>query len=169
MIAGNNKKRLEQEIANLITSISKGRELFFDLTNNSLDSSDEAMNHFTIMDLFQTHKGLIQLDLNIQLLYIKLSSYYSIASKDDFKSKKNRLPRNAFAHDWNDLVFDGKVKYNFLIYKVSHNFKKVTYMFYREDGDEQDEVEVKTVVLDVHEDINHFLSIWNKSSTHEKD
>ncbi len=168
MIAGNNKGRLEQEIANLITFISEGRELFFSLTGNNLDSSDEMLNHFTVMDLFQANRELIQLDLNIQLLYIKLSSYYSITSKDDFKNKRIRLPRNAFAHDWNELVFDGKVKYNFLIYKISHNFKKVTYMFYKEDGDEKDEAVIKTVVLDIHEDINHFLSVWGKTSTHEK-
>lgn len=163
MIAGNNKERLEQEIAHLITFVSEGRGLFFSLTGNSLDSSDEMMNHFTVIDLFQTHKGLIQLYLNIQLLYIKLSSYYSIASEGDFKSKGIRLPRNAFAHDWNDIVFDGKVKYNFLIYKVSRNFKKVMYMFYGED-----EAVVKTVVLYIHEDINHFLSVWSKNPTHEK-
>lgn len=29
MIAGNNKERIEQEIANLIAFISEGRELFF--------------------------------------------------------------------------------------------------------------------------------------------
>ncbi len=167
MIAGNNKERLEQEIANLIAFISEGKELFFSLTGNSINSSDEMMNHFSVLDLFQTNKGLIQLDLNIQLLYIKLSSYYSIVSKDDFRSKGIRLPRNAFAHDWNDLIFDGKVKYNFLIYKVSHNLKKVVYMFYKEDGDEKDEAVVKTIVLDIHEDINHFLGVWSKSPKYE--
>lgn len=146
----------------------KVESYFFSLTGNSLDSSDEMINHFTVIDLFQTHKGFIQLDLNIQLLYVKLSSYYSIASKEDFGSRLIRLPRNAFAHDWNDLVFDGTVKYNFLIYKVSHNFKKVMYMFYKEDGAEEDEVFVKTVVLDIHEDINHFLSVWGKSAAYEK-
>lgn len=168
MIAGNNKERLQQEIAKLIEFISEGRELFFDLTGNNLNSSDEMINHWTVMDLFQTHNGLIQLDLNIQLLYIKLSSYYSIESKDDFKSKGIRLPRNVFAHDWNNLVFNGKVKYNFLIYKVSQNFKKVMYMFYQEDGDEEGKTVAKSETLDIHEDIKRFLEVWGKTSTHEK-
>lgn len=167
MIAGNNKERLQQEIANLIAFISDGRELFFDLTANNLNSSDEMINHWTVMDLFQTHKELIQLDLNIQLLYIKLSSYYSISSKNDCKSKGIRLPRNAFAHHLNNLIFDGKVKYNFFIYKVSQNFKKIMYMFYQEDGNEEDEALVKTVTLDIDEDIKRFIEVWNKTSKPE--
>lgn len=161
MIAGSNKERLEQEIANLIGFISDGREYFYRLTGNTIHSSDEMMNHFDVMELFQTHKELIQLDLNIQLLYIKLSSYFTITSKATSRSKGILVPRNAFAHDLADLVFDGRVKYNFFLYKVSLNFKKIEFLFYEESPG--DEPKVKIVPLDLDGDINQFLDIWKNS------
>ncbi len=166
MIGLKNKKRLEQEIAHLVSFITEGRELFFKLTNTSLSSTNSYINHFTIMDLFQTNQDMIQLELNIQLLYIKLSSYYYITEKNKSQSKNIKIPRNVFAHDWNDLVFNKKIKYNFMLYKVSENFKKVMYLFYNEEQKDTDKPEVKSVELNIHSDINDFLEIWNKENNH---
>lgn len=160
MLAGSNKERLEQEIANLILFISKGREYFFEKTSNDINSSDDLMNHFEIMGLFQSDENLIQLDLNIQLFYIKLASYYDLLSKD--RGNIN-VQRNMFAHHNNDLIFHGRVKYNFLLYKATKNFKKVQYLVYSEDAKPEEESTVKTIDLDLDNDVNEFISLWSNS------
>lgn len=156
MVTGSNKERLEQEIANLISFISDGRTAFFLETGHSLESSDEFINHFQTMELFQSTKEFVQLDLNIQLFYIKLACYYDLISKKKWGDVKTQ--RNAFAHDLTNMIFNKRVKYNFLIYKVSENFKKVAYLFYSEE-DGTDPL-AKTLELNLHEDINSFLTVW---------
>ena len=162
MLKGSNTERLEQEIAHLISFISEGRELFFKKTGNSLASNDEYVNHLKTIELFQEDKALIQLDLNIQLLYIKLSSYYDGMSKK--WSRDVRVPRNIFAHKLTDLVFNKKVKYNFFIYRVSNNFKKVKYLFYSEQLVVADNSTTKVIELNLHKDINDFLEVWKNKS-----
>jgi hypothetical protein len=160
MLKGSNKERLEQEIANLIILIGDGRKLFFKTTGYSLTSPDTFFNHFYTMELFQDKKRFIQLDLNIQLLYIKLSSYYQAVLPK--KTTGIKTSRNAFSHYLTDLIFNKKVKYNFFLYKVSKNFKKVEYLFYSEES-KNDEVLTKILTLDLDQDINDFLAIWSKS------
>lgn len=161
MLTRTNKERLEQEIANLIKFIAEGREIFFKEANFSLQSSDSWLNHFISKELFHKHPELIQLELNIQLLYIKLSSYYQLVP--DGKTKDLKRPRNAFAHELTDLIFNKRVKYNFFLHKVSENFKKIEFIFYEEGSNENNEIFVKNLDLNLHDDINDFLSVWSTS------
>lgn len=161
MIGGNNKERLQQEIGYLGSFISEGRSIFFELTNNSLESPDEYMDNFTIMELFNTNRDLIQLNLNVQLFYIKLASYYAITAKEKSKRKDIKVPRNAFSHDLTDLIFNKKTDYNFFIYKVSKNFKKIIYLFYTGEADQP---ETKAIELNIDKDIREFLDIWTKNT-----
>lgn len=164
MLAGTNKERLEQEIANLIGFICEGREVFFKESGLSLNSSDNFLNHFVCKELFQKHRALIQLELNIQLIYIKLASYYQLQSKEKVGEVKKQ--RNAFAHELTDLIFNKRVKYNFFLHKVSENFRRVQFIFYQEDAPNgTDNMLVKTLTLELHKDINDFITIWSKSNS----
>jgi hypothetical protein len=161
MLTGSNKERLQQEIGNLIKLISDGRTFFFRKTRFTVNSSDNFLNHFTCIELFNSHQELTQLELNIQLLYIKLSSYYQLVS--DKKMETLKKPRNAFAHDFTDLIFNKRVRYNFFLYKVSENFKRVEFLFYTENPIGGDP-EVKTLDLDLDNDIKDFIAIWSQWS-----
>ncbi len=163
MLASSNKERLEQEIANLIRLISLGREVFFTKTGHTLDSSDNFLDHFVSKELFQTDSVLIQLELNIQLLYVKLSSYYQLTSSS--KATALKKLRNAFSHELTDLIFNKRVHYNFFLHKVTENFKKVLFIFYEEDAKTLDKTLTKTLILDLDLDINNFLSTWSKLKT----
>lgn len=158
MLTGSNRNRLEQEIANLITFIVDGREKFFEVTGNSFNSLDNLVNHWEIIDLFQKHSELIQLELNIQLFYIKLSSYYDLIGE---KNSSVNIKRNVFAHALSNLVFSKKIKYNFILYRVSENFKKIVFLFYKEESFEK--MESKNISLDLDKDIKDFLLIWDKN------
>lgn len=81
MMASSNRERLEQEIVQLIYFIVEGRNFFFEKTGYSANSPDDFLNHFKSKELFAAHRELVQLELNIQLLYIKLSSYYRLVAK----------------------------------------------------------------------------------------
>ena len=162
MITADNKGRLEQEIANLITFIDSGRAIFFRRTRLSLDSSDEFLGNLESMEIFQDEE-MIQLDLNIQLFYIKLSSYYSLVSKH--KVKEVKVPRNSFAHEHTDLIFNRRVPYNFFIYKVAKNFKKIAYLFYSDATDDvEQDISVRVLELDLDKDIKEFLTIWRDTT-----
>lgn len=110
MITSNNKERLTQEILSLIRLMSDGRDFFFIKTGLDRSSSSNFMDHWKIKDLFQNNIELTQLELNIQLFYIKLSAYYESSSE---KNKKLAKPRNAFAHKLTSNIFNKKIKYNF--------------------------------------------------------
>lgn len=159
MLTSSNKERLEQEIANLINFISEGRSFFFKKSGGGLNSSDDFLNHFVSKDLFNAHPELKQLELNIQLLYIKLAAYYELVSKD--KIEAINWQRNAFAHATTDLIFNRRAKYHFFLHKVSHNFKKIRLIFVEEteaeDHDLQDSS--KVLDLDLNKDINDFLFV----------
>lgn len=77
--------------------------------------------------MFQEHLELRQLELNIQLFYIKLTSYYQLISSKN-KDAVNKH-RNAFAHELTPLIFNKKIRYNFLLHKVTKNFKKFNLSF----------------------------------------
>lgn len=161
MIAGSNRERLEQEIANLIRFISDGREFFFQKTGFNRNSSDGFLNHWKSKELFQAHLELRQLELNIQLFYIKLSSYYKLLS--NLKDQSLRKPRNAFAHELTDLIFNKRTKYNFFLHKVSQNFKKIQFVFYEEKPQDEDDF-TRTLELDLDKDINDFIQVWTNNS-----
>lgn len=161
MVTLKNKERLEQEISNLINLIARGRAFFFAQTETSLESSEDWFDHFATKDLFQKHLELIQLELNIQLLYIKLPAYYDLLDEKGALKK----PRNAFAHELTDLIFSKRVKYNFFLHNVTCNFKKIEYLFYTEgSGESEGSVDATPLILNLDEDIGFFLEKW-KSST----
>ncbi len=157
MLAETNKRRLEKEILNLIKFISKGRDFFFDKTGLSYGSSDNWFDHFLCKELFSKYPELVQLELNIQLLYVKLSSYYQLISSE----KKITLikPRNAFAHELTDLIFNKRVRYNFFFHKVTENFKKIQFIFYEEVNGETEKQLVTNLDLELDTDINYFFKI----------
>ncbi|MFA6446406.1 MAG: hypothetical protein WCW14_04140 [Candidatus Paceibacterota bacterium] len=161
MLATGNKGRLEQEIATLIGFIAEGRAFFFAKTGFSVESSDGFLNHFVSKEVLNGNVELNQLQLNIQLLYIKLSSYYKLLANS--KEKGIRKPRNVFAHDLTDMVFGERVNYNFFLHKVSENFKRVQYVFYDENGMETFPPNVKSFDLELDKDIKDFLSIWSNA------
>lgn len=161
MLTSSNKERLEQEIANLIRFISDGREFFFKKTGLNRNSSDDFLNHWKSKELFQTHLELRQLELNIQLFYIKLSSYYKLLSNAKDRSLKKQ--RNAFAHELTDLIFDKRAKYNFFLHKVSQNFKKIQFVFYEENPPDEEDF-TRTLELDLDKDINDFIKVWTNNS-----
>ena len=154
MLTGSNQKRLEQEVANLIDFITRGRDFFFQKAGLNRNSSDDFLNHWAVKELFQAHLELRQLELNIQLFYIKLSSYYQLLS--DGKGAKLKKQRNAFAHELTDMIFSKRVQYNFFLHKVTKNFKKIQFVFYEESGGDL----VKTVDLNLDKDINKFITTW---------
>lgn len=156
MLSTSNKERLEQEIANLIDLISKGRTFFFKQSGLSLESSDDWFDHWKSKELFQTHFELRQLELNIQLFYIKLSSYYKLTSND--KSKGINKQRQAFAHELTDIIFSERVEYNFFLHKVTENFKKIEFIFYGENNSDGKGIAVLDLNLD--KDINDFIKSW---------
>ncbi|MDO8530158.1 MAG: hypothetical protein Q7S10_02015 [bacterium] len=156
MITGSNKERIEQEILSLIKFIINGRVFFFQKTGFSLQSSDDFQNHWESKELFQSYSELRQLELNIQLFYIKLSSYYKLVSREKVSSVAK--PRNAFAHELNPIIFKGQVKYNFFLHKVTKNFKKVQFAFYEENNGGN----TKALDLDLDKDINEFINIAKK-------
>lgn len=161
MLESSNKERLEAEISRLISFIAEGREEFFRLTGNRLDSSDDFLNHWISKETFAKSRALSQTDLNIQLLYIKLSSYYDLIGAD--KAETTKIPRNAFAHHSSDLIFNGRVQYNFFLHKVSLNFKKFAYIFYKENaGEELDDHQSKMIIFELDRDIRDFLDIYVK-------
>lgn len=165
MITTSNKERLEQEIANLITFISNGRDIFFQKTGLGINSSNDWFDHFKTKDLFQEHLELRQLELNIQLFYIKLSSYYQLILGK--KNESINKQRNAFAHELTDLIFSKRIRYNFFLHKVTKNFKKIEFIFYEEDEDKlkkEGSILSKTLDLNLDKDINDFISIWTKDS-----
>lgn len=161
MLAISNETRLEQEISNIIAFICEAREYFFKLTGYTLNSSDRFINFWETIDLFQSDKKLIQLDLNIQLLFVKLYSYYELVSNEE--KEKVKIPRLAFAHALTPLIFHGKINYNFFLYKVSENFKRIAFLFYTENPDndnpENNVAHVQEINLD--ETIQSFLKIWS--------
>ena len=160
MIASSNKERLEQEILTLVTLICDGRSFFFQKTNLNIESSDLWFDHFRTKDLFQEYLELKQLELNIQMFYIKILSYYQLISSG--KSNSINKQRQAFAHHLTDLIFNKRVKYNFFIHKVTQNFKKIEFIFYEEDAkklSEQGNILSKTLDLDLDKDINDFISL----------
>ncbi|MDQ5957451.1 MAG: hypothetical protein QG614_426 [Patescibacteria group bacterium] len=159
MITFSPKQRLEQEISTLITFISYGRELYYEKTGFTRSSSKEWYNHWLCKELFNENEYLLQTDLNIQLLYIKLNSYYEIYPKE-IRSTNTKLPRNAFAHAHNDEIFKGRVKYNYFLHKVSEDFSKFMYLFYAIDKENKDPI---TIELDLNEDINYFTNLWKIS------
>jgi hypothetical protein len=157
-----NKERLEGEISALITFLADERQEFFRLTENSLDSSDDFLNHFISKETFAKSKILGQAALNVQLLYIKLCSYYELTSAQELKSV--RLPRQAFAHHSTDLIFCERTQYNFFFHKVSHNFRRFAYIFYKENvGEEFDEKSSKMLIFELDKDIKAFIDLWTKS------
>ncbi|MDE2096051.1 MAG: hypothetical protein KGL39_02280 [Patescibacteria group bacterium] len=159
MLTKSNKERLEQEIANLIDLISTGRNFFFQKTGFNVRSSNNFLNHWKSKELFQAHLELRQLELNIQLLYIKLASYYQLIS--DKKVGNVKKQRNAFAHELTNLIFSKKVKYNFFLHKVTENFKRIQFVFYEENPVSGDGL-VKTLDVDLDKDINDFILSWMK-------
>ncbi len=162
MIAASNKSRIEQEIANLITFISDGRSFFFAQTGLSSESSDDWFDHFKTKELFQEHLELRQLELNIQLFYIKLSSYYQLIADKKGRDAVNKQ-RQAFAHELTDIIFSDRVKYNFFLHKVTENFKRIEFIFYEEDERkliEQGSILSETLDMDLDKDINDFISAW---------
>lgn len=111
-----------------------------------------------------SYPELAQLELNIQLLYIKLPSYYELIANSEAKKVAVRKARNAFAHELTDLMFNKRVKYNFFLHKVAENFKKVQFIFYEEDNEgSEKEVLSKTFDLELDKDINNFLAIWSQT------
>ncbi len=159
MLKGSNKERLEQEIANLIVFICNGRSFFFQKTGFDVNSSNNWLNHWKSKELFQKHLELRQLELNIQLLYIKLSSYYQLISSNKVRDTKKL--RNVFAHGLTSMVFNKKAKYNFFLHKVTENFKKIQFIFY-EENPEQLEGLIKPLNLNLDKIINDFIIIWTK-------
>ena len=157
MITGSNKERLEQEIANLIQLISDGREFFFKESGLNRNSSDSFFNHWKSKELFQAHIELRQLELNIQLFYIKLASYYQLLSNS--KNRDVKKQRNAFVHELTDLIFSKRVEYNFFLHKVTKNFKKIQFIFYEENSTENEGLS-KTLDLELDKDINDFIAVW---------
>jgi hypothetical protein len=165
MISGSNKERLEQEIANLIDFISKGRFFFFKKTGLSLKSPNSWFDHWKSKDLFQKYIKLRQLELNIQLFYIKLSSYYKLTLNK--KSASINKQRQAFAHELTDIIFNKRVKYNFFLHKVTKNFKKIQFIFYEDDANKlkkEGSILSKTLDLDLDKDINDFIDTWKSKS-----
>jgi len=160
MLAGTNKERLEQEIAALIDFISEGRRFFFNATGYSRSSSDNYVNHFVSKEVFHSHRELKQLELNIQLLYIKLASYYAVLNDSKGQGRVKKA-RNVFAHELTDLIFKKRVKYNFFLHKVSENFKRIQFIFYEETPEGNDLLS-KTFDIELDKDINDFLKEWSK-------
>ncbi len=160
MLTGSNKERLEQEIANLIDLISNGRTFYFQKTGFSTKSSNNFLGHWKSKELFQAHLELRQLELNIQLLYIKLASYYQLVVDNKIGNVKKQ--RNAFAHELTDLIFNKRVKYNFFLHKVTENLKKVQFVFYEEASTDEQGL-VKTLDLDLDKDITDFILAWTSS------
>lgn len=161
MIAVTNRQRIEQEIANLVSFISGGRNFFFDRTGLSRESPNEWFDHFQTKDLFQDYPELRQLELNIQLFYIKLSCYYQLISNK--KRDSINKQRQAFAHELTDLIFNKRVKYNFFLHKVTKDFKKIEFIFYEEDENKlkwEGSILSKTLDLELDKDINEFLEEW---------
>lgn len=156
MIAPDNKARLEQEIATLIFLISKGREVFFQATGESRSSVIEWFDHWVTKELFVENEELQQLELNLQLLYIKLTSYYEELGLDKDLDLSTR--RQAFAHSQTKHIFGPEAKYNFFLHKVTKNFGKVQFIFYEERTDGT--YNSTTVDLDLDVDIANFLSTW---------
>jgi hypothetical protein len=103
----------------------------------------------------------MQLELNIQLLYIKLSAFYAASSIGE--NKKLKEARNAFAHDLTNLIFNSRVKYNFFLHKVSENMKIVQFLFYEEEEELEsgNKQKVRTVDLNLDKDINNFFAAVN--------
>ncbi len=105
---------------------------------------------------------LNQLQLNIQLLYIKLAAY------DELLSRENRdvsTRRHVFAHANTRHILGKDVKYNFFLHKVSENFKRVQFVFYDENGMEEFPPNVKSIDLELDKDIRNFLSIWSEAES----
>jgi hypothetical protein len=156
MHSGNNRERLQHEIAALIKFISDGREFFFQKSGQSLESSDDYLNWMVCMELFSKHPELTQLELNIQLFYIKLSSYYELIGRNDVdvKRARNSTPQ----------IFNGNVKYNFFLHKVAHNLKRVMFIFYKELDPTEPEAESVQTTLEpeLDSDIREFIRIWGE-------
>ncbi len=167
MITGNNKTRLEQEIANLIHFIADGRAFFFAITGYSLISEDEFLNHWESKELFVEHSELRQLTLNIQLLYIKLASYYRLLGERQIE-KEIRKKRLVFAHELTDVVFNKRVKYNLFLHKVTQNFREIEFIVYEEDPTNDADMLVETLVLKLDDDIKNFLAIWGQSISNSR-
>ncbi len=161
MITGSNKERLEQEIANLIDLVRGGREFFFEKSGLSLSSSGDWFNHWKSKELFQEHLELRQLELNIQLFYIKLASYYELIDHENLDVSTRR---HAFAHDRTRHIFGKDVNYNFFLHKVAQNFKKVQVVFYEERPKDGENGLVESRDLELDRDINDFIFTWTKSS-----
>ena len=160
MLSATNKERIEQEIVSLIKFISDGRRLFYKITGFSRDSSDNFLNHFVSKDIFSSYPELTQTELNIQLLYVKLASYYELIRESKARNEVKKA-RNAFAHELTDLIFNKRVNYNFFLHKVSENFKKLQFIFYDETAEGQ-QVLSKIFDIQLDKDINDFLKIWSK-------
>lgn len=160
MITSGTKERLEQEIAALIGFIAQGREIFFSKTGFSVNSPDNWLNHFVSKDILNGTVELNQLQLNIQLLYIKLAAYDELLSREDTDIKTRR---HMFAHPHTRHVFNRDVKYNFFLHKVSGNFKKIQFIFYEEESEVGSEETIKIIDLELDKDIRSFLSIWSKA------
>jgi len=162
MLTRSNKERLEQEIGSLIRFIAAGRDFFFKQTGFSVQSPDTFANHFVCKELFCKHPELIQLELNIQLLYIKLASYYKLTSRGT--GRKISKERNVFAHELTDLIFQRRVRYNFFLHKASQNFKKLQFLFYDEEADHAKDPDwMKAVDLELDRDIKEFLAICSRN------
>jgi hypothetical protein len=162
MITFNSKNRLEQEISSIITFICEGRNIFFEMSGESLSSEDVWFNHFDTKDIFSNNSKLIQTDINVQMLYIKLYCYYELI-KDKKLKDSVKVARLAFAHSLNDSIFNGEKNYNYFLHKVSKNFNRFCYVFYTTTKNSEDS-ESKSLDLELDKDINNFLTSWQNSN-----
>jgi hypothetical protein len=149
----------------LVLLLQAGR-FFFKKTGLSVNSSDNWLNHFVSKEVLNGTIELNQLQLNIQLLYIKLASYDELLSRENLDVSTRR---HVFAHVHTRHVFGKDVNYNFFLHKVSENFKKIQFIFYDEEGMDNPESAVKTVDLELDKDIRIFLQIWSKAEENVSD
>lgn len=77
------------------------------MSGESLSSEDVWFNHFDTKDIFSNNSKLIQTDINVQMLYIKLYCYYELI-KDKKLKDSVKVARLAFAHSLNDSIFNGE-------------------------------------------------------------
>lgn len=134
--------------------------MFFNKTDFSVNSPDNWLNHFVSKEILNGTLELNQLQLNIQLLYIKLAAYDELLSQENTDIKTRR---HIFAHSHTRHVFNREVKYNFFLHKVSENFKKIQFIFYEEESETTSQETIKVIDLELDKDIKNFLSIWSKA------
>ena len=162
MITFNPKNRLEQEIGSIISFICEGRDVFFEISGESFSSEDVWFNHFETKDIFSQNSKLLQTDINVQMLYIKLYCYYELIGDKKLKDSV-RVARLAFAHALTSSIFHGEKNYNYFLHKVSKNFNRFCYVFYTLTKDSENS-ESKSLDLELDKDINNFLTLWQNSN-----